>query len=548
MHLFLTRLLAMNSIAFAQQTPAQMMAAVQRANDALFNSVLVRADLWRDFPAILSAGVGFDQYIGLPGALTKELVRSWGASWTDESQLQCHNTSETPPMGAYTSAVPNNAPFPIMGYDRSCRPESADGLPVCFSWPIIGRPAAEDFEFTLTDKEFNFKSKLVPKCASLVPNIELNERHCVVFFEQFAEKDSSYYPTKLRIVKNSGWYLVGPKGKHDPVGLELVTGTNAYQKCAGPRYVGAKLNKMSAFGEGAGSFGNMNPNGAAAAANSGVHLYGADAQYRIRMFYTGGMTPLGSGGMTPDGFERLWKLHVMDSGDNHTISKVGEALTTSKGQIAVIGLADLGTARETCAEYDDMCYAEDRDNYLDIVLKADNDEAPALVKSVEVASGLYNPGGPGMTPVSGTPFSVANSPQTIDVVNDLAGALQVTWCNDELKDNSDASASLCETAAGTAKGANSAATFPNPVMSCKPGADMDKVFASTSSRRSETCPMRTGVDGLVPTEQEQKQGGTTVMPTTSTPEATSAAEAAGGALHISRMAVAALLAPVVVWF
>lgn len=46
---------------------------------------------------------------------------------------------------------------------------------------------------------------------------------------------------------------------------------------------------------------------------------------------------------------------------------------------------------------------------------------------------------------------------------------------------------------------------------------MDKVFASTSSRRSDTCPMRTGIDGLVEigTGDTANSDTTTMQPQTS---------------------------------
>merc|ERR1712003_318380 len=273
-------------------------------------------------------------------------------------------------------------------------------------------------------------------------------------------------------IGNSGgrrrnWFLVGPTGKHDPAeqGMELTTATSPYMECEGPRYVGAKLNKFSAYGEGTGSFAQSGLSNAEY--NSGLHLYGNEAQYRIRLFYTGGMTPAGTGGLTPDSFDRLWTLTLSD-GQKRTISKVGEVVQTSKGTLSVVGLADLGTARETCGEYNDLCYVEDRDNYLDIIIRADNDETAALIASVQVRSGLFNPGGPGMDHILGVEFTQANSPQTIDVINDLSGAMQVTYCDGRLLDNSNESAQRCGRRAGVPKDYNSKSTFPSPAVDCNP--------------------------------------------------------------------------------
>jgi len=74
-------------------------------------------------------------------------------------------------------------------------------------------PSGRDFLFTITDKEGNFVRNMTTPCASLMPNCELNERHCVVVFDDFGSRDG-YLPSKLTIINNSGgaWSLVGPEG------------------------------------------------------------------------------------------------------------------------------------------------------------------------------------------------------------------------------------------------------------------------------------------------------------------------------------------------
>jgi hypothetical protein len=65
----------------------------------LHNGELVGADYWRDEPMILSAGMGFDNIVGLP-ELTEETVREAGGSWY--GSVTCPSGEEPAPVD-YTS-------------------------------------------------------------------------------------------------------------------------------------------------------------------------------------------------------------------------------------------------------------------------------------------------------------------------------------------------------------------------------------------------------------------------------------------------------------
>jgi len=465
----------------------------------LYNSVLVKADLWRGYPAILSAGVGFSGYMGLPDT-DKDTILQNGIQYNDEGSGTCYNRRDTPPT---SNAAAKTAPWEMIGFGESCDATSTslepgmpgDGTPVCFSWPIIGYPQAKDFEFTITNWKWKTIRVATPSCAGLNPNFELNERHCVVIFADLADKSTSggdgYLASFLKIKSSdefSGkWQLVGPDGPVSPAGLTLATNATAYKTCSGPFFVGAKLNIFSADGEGTGSYaGIANAWAGAANENSGLHLYGDAAQYRIRLFYTGGMTPNGINGLTPDSFERLWTLIL---NDGTQLNKVGKSYQTSQGSLKIVGLADLGEARSTCEAYADVCYAEDADNYIDIILEADSDEVAGLVKFVDVKSGLFNPGGPGLTPRDEFKWTVANSPQLVPVMNDLAGTMQVTYCNGvTYKDGgTKEQVDTCSDAGGVPRRANDPPSKRTRLaLYCKPG--QSNAWDNVKSRLSSSCP------------------------------------------------------------
>ncbi|MCL4255573.1 MAG: hypothetical protein KJ043_17575 [Anaerolineae bacterium] len=80
--------------------PADTNAMQPRMGALGADGILEGADYWRDEPMILSAGMGFDNIIGLP-ELTEETVRGAGGSWY--GSVTCTN-GEEPNINFFTSA------------------------------------------------------------------------------------------------------------------------------------------------------------------------------------------------------------------------------------------------------------------------------------------------------------------------------------------------------------------------------------------------------------------------------------------------------------
>lgn len=93
------------------------------------------------------------------------------------------------------------------------------------------------------------------------------------------------YPTQLTVVDNGTTLkLVDPNGPVSAVGLTKSCG-NPYEPGGGPKLIGAKLSIMNDAGQNAPiAFQNNLPNG-------GTALYGPDAQYRLRIYTTAGISP-----------------------------------------------------------------------------------------------------------------------------------------------------------------------------------------------------------------------------------------------------------------
>jgi len=225
--------------------------------------------------------------------------------------------------------------------------------------------------------------------------------------------------------------LVGPQGKLTSAkGLYREADWRESSYVSGPIFIGARLSPLSQLGEGSTrGLERVNPIGA----NSGLDLYGTDVDeynqrlYRLRLFYSGGMTPDGLTSLKPTQFNDYFILQ-MESGV--VIDQANDPVVVGGATITVLGLADLGVK----ADAYDVCYVEDRDNYIDIIMHVDGDANTALrgVKSVLAFSTgkyLYNPGGPGRTPTPGTPYTApAPANQTVTVLVDLERQYETTYC------------------------------------------------------------------------------------------------------------------------
>ena len=391
--------------------------------DQLFDGALKEADYWSDEPGILSAGMGFEGIIGWP-EVNQETVREAEGSWY--GSVMCTN-GEDPPAGAYTSTV-STAGIELF-YKGTA--EDDDGLPIVFSWPVATETVdLTDFQFTLNTGDIVF-----PNSAGMLPNWELNERNTVVVFGDFGNRglsseEGAVFPVRLDIVEDeTPLLLIGPNGQEfNAVGLSWETDTSPYD--SGPKLVGAKLNHVGneALGEGGLGFGTRS----GVLPNDELSLYD-EGDFRIRVLTTGGFSPDGITGLTPTMFEDFFRIHANGSnGEVVLLEKVGQEYLVAGGTLRIVGLSDLGQ-KENPDEgifYDD-CYAEDRDNYIDIILVGD-EAAARNITHVEIPSleggynAFYNPGGPGPEPFEGVRYTAPGPADLEPVINALDNPMRVS--------------------------------------------------------------------------------------------------------------------------
>lgn len=383
----------------------------------LHRDEVVNADLWSQTPGILSAYFAFDGIIGVDGEEAE--VRAAGGAW---NVLDCADPEAAIRRVQTSSSTVDNV---TDLYDNPT--EHADAIPVVFTWPVL--PSTVDHtDFLAT---LNTGEQITPDAAGIFPNFEYNERSVVVLFADFGNRilpgeDGARYVTRLEIVDDgSPLMLIGPQGAEGAVGLAIDHDTSGY--ATGPSLVGAKLSHLSTEGEGGPAFV------ADAQPNDGVSLYGAQAQYRLRMYTNGGVSPDGVRSILPTEFERFFRLHALGSdGATVLLTTTGVDYEVAGGSVRVVGLADLGRPASAAegVVYDD-CYYEDHDNYVDVVLAGD-EAAMRSITYVEIpASGaydpLYNPGGPGNDPTLGVVYTAPGPPDLEPVLLSLDDPMTVSW-------------------------------------------------------------------------------------------------------------------------
>ncbi len=388
----------------------------------LQRDLLINADMWDTQPRMIAAGLGFTNIIGVPGLAdgTEELARAAGGAWNVV-------TGSMPNLRAFTACtspdqVANTYGWPV---------EFCDGLPVEFSWPV--RPStldATDFLVTLNDG-----SIMVPQVASITPNMDFNERAVAVLFGKFGNRlgpddPGALYPVRVDVVQDdTPLELIGPNGPVSAVGFGVNCPGTPYtdpdvppDQRGGPRLVGAKLSRMNALGDAS------PPLFAATTPNDGVALYGPLAQYRLRVYTSGGFSPDGVRALLPTEYASFFRVQAVDSlGNTILLEKVGQVYDIDGFKVRVIGLAELGVRQDT---YDDT-YQEDHDNQIDIVLAGD-EEAMRRITAVEVPSvapyqPFYNPGGPGNNPTPGVRYSAPSRPHTQAVLQAIDDPLVVNF-------------------------------------------------------------------------------------------------------------------------
>ncbi len=406
-----------------------------------YDGVLKGADYWSEEPQILSASMGFDGTIAIDAPeLTIDSVLAAGGAWS--SDINCgtgpQNHTATSTRDQVARAYINQAPYGELK-DGAI---GLDGLPIVLSWPIDTRTLSlTDFQFTLNTGDI-----VRPLAVGPLPNFEDNERNAPVVFGEFGNRlpsdhPDARFPIKLEIVEDdTPLMMVGPGGQVvSAVGLTWETNTSPYDENNGPRLVGAKLNRIEGQmdGEGISTLQPLIP------ANDATVLYD-EGDFMLRMLTTGGFSPDGVSGLKPNEFERFFRIHANGvDGNTVIIDKVGEEYAVQGGTLRVVGLSDLGQPESGEVRFD-VCYSEDRDNYIDIILVGDEEAARNItileIPSLEEGySAFYNPGGPGSTPFEGVSYSAPGPRDLEPVIIALDDPMRVTYVpgsdNDEAPDN-----------------------------------------------------------------------------------------------------------------
>jgi hypothetical protein len=314
-----------------------------------------------------------------------------------------------------------------------------DVVQVQFSWPP--RPSTlngSDFAVTLNDGTVITDVRN----ASVGPNFEYNEGTTVVLNdERFANRKpknhpEAIYPVSVRIIADdTPLQLVGSKGRL--VSAIDMTGTNnrtPYDTQSsdpttwtGPRMIAAKLTHMSTKGEGGPAIlsGGLLP-------NDGVKIFGADAQYRVRIATIGGaFSPNGLNAMYPNEYRKFFQLVARsESGKLIPLMQANQEYLIDGEPITVVGIADR-TLKATPKQYNE-CLQDDSENQIDIVLKGSEAAMRKLIAVKIPAQGngyhpLYNDGGPGATPTAGQSYTAPGPRQTMRLINGLDNPLQATF-------------------------------------------------------------------------------------------------------------------------
>ena len=397
---------------------------------SLFTPINYSADIFNSTPGIITANYGFDGYIGVPGmpntdSESQAAALKFNVAWEYIDPSLNLNAGQR----AYTSGADFKASESANGVAMLLD----DTIPVVFSMPVLPTTVnTTDFAVTLNDG-----SVVTPVVVSMTPNLEFNERQTVVLEGEFGNRlqpgqPGSLYPTSVTIVNDgTPLELLSTTGPVSIVGA-TVASSNPYVAGNGPKLVGAKLNRFSDLGEGAPAI-----LGTASIRNSGGDLYGADAQYRLRLYTSAGFSPDGIASLLPSGYANYFILRARDEqGNLIPLTLAGTPYTIGTfGTITVVGLADLTTVGTP----ENAAYIGDHDNYFDVILKGDLSAIERLADVRMPSSGsykaVYNPGGPGNNPTGSLdnstpppgPFTVASSDHTIAITNDLNGSLVATY-------------------------------------------------------------------------------------------------------------------------
>ena len=395
-------------------------------HSTMYDGRLVSADYWTDRPQILSAGFGFDGIIAVDGDDDASTHAVGGAY---DTTVQC---AQAPTDADRSSVALARGLDPLLLESPGTSIHNVDGTPVVFSWPIrTDTLDPSQFRFTLNTGEV-----VGVDAITMTPNFELNERNTVVMFSDLgnrgqASDPNARYPIRLDIVDATdgrSLMLAGPSGDISATGLSWTTSKTPYD--VGPTLAGAKLNRVDAPPQGEGGVSGL---GGTTLPNDEGALYGDGPTFRLRMLTTGGFSPDGVRGIRPDDFGTFFRLHATGpDGHDVVLSDVGQQHVVNGGTLTIVGLADTGQKADAAAgvAYDD-CYAEDRDNYIDIMLAGD-EAAARSITDLEIPgreggyTSLYNPGGPGRTPYPDRKYTAPGSPSLTPVTMALDNPMRVS--------------------------------------------------------------------------------------------------------------------------
>jgi hypothetical protein len=393
----------------------------------LHRDVVINADLWSDKAEIITADLGFEGIIGIPGLMSAEDLNRAAAAGAGTNR----DYAVLNPVPDLRNLTSGGSPIGIAAGGFGAAPVLADALPVVFSWPLLPSTVTPtDFQLVLNTGEV-----VTPQAAALNPNYDYNERHVAVLFGDFANRltpgtEGARYPVEVRIVDDgSPLQAVGPNG---PVSLVGEAKNSGNPFVVGPTLVGARLTQMSTVGD------FSPPSLSAVMPNDGVSLYGADAQYRLRLYTNGGFSPDGVSPIMPTEFSSFFRLKATDAnGATVAVTQTGVDYDLGVGKLQVVGMAELGAPGSTLSR---AYYTEDHDNYIDIVLKGDA-AAIARLTQVEIPTSaeagyndIYTPGGPGRTPVAGYTYTKPSAAQSFTITTDLNNLGTVSYADQKVSD------------------------------------------------------------------------------------------------------------------
>ncbi len=255
-------------------------------------------------------------------------------------------------------------------------PTYADAMPIEFSWPLLPSTVSPtDIAVTLNTGEV-----ITPDAAALNPNFDFNERHVIVVFGDFGNRlvpgtEGARYPVSIAIVQDDTPLMA--VGRNGPVSIVGLTSASSNPYESGPQLVGARLTEFTSIGDFAPAALSNN------APNDGAALYGDMADFRLRLFTSGGFSPDGVSGFLPTEFSRFFRLEATHAnGQTVIIDRDGVDYDLGVGTLRVVGLAELGLPVEPGTTIDPPYYQEDHDNYFDVILTGDADAVARLTTVV----------------------------------------------------------------------------------------------------------------------------------------------------------------------